>query len=227
MEKDTWVAQKVGDLIKSGQKRYFNFRLSVPEGIALGEYAMTFGIESQYMPVIEHQSLQTQWTDPLTFHVKKPLTGTSIFFSHSTKDLTLVRQLEQQLDNNGIKIVIAEDIKEPGIELKRKFESKILGATIFLALLTENGASSKWVMHETRFAEQNHKPLILLKEESVTIQTGKEWGSFSRNDTPDHLFQKIMEAVNYQRNAQNSSWGPIIGGALLLLVLGLAFGSKE
>ena len=97
---------------------------------------MIFGVEAQYLPSTEHQPLQTQWADPLVFHVKRPLTGVSIFFSHSTKDMTLVRQLEQQLDNNGVRVIIAEDKSEPGIELKRKFESKITESTIFLALLT-------------------------------------------------------------------------------------------
>src|SRR3990172_5214427 len=48
MEKDTWVAQNVRDLIKSGQKRYFSLVLSIPDNIALGEYLMIFGVELQY-----------------------------------------------------------------------------------------------------------------------------------------------------------------------------------
>ena len=227
MQQDTWIAQEVRDLIKAGQKRYFNMLVSVPDDIALGEYTMIFGVESQYLPSTEQPSLQTQWTDPLTFHVKKPLTGVSIFFSHSTKDMTLVRQLAQQLDNNGIEVIIAEDISEPGIELKRKFESKILNATMFLALMTENGANSKWVLEETNFAEQNNKPLILLKEEGVSIQTSREWISFSRNENLESLSHKIMNAINYIKTTQVSPIAPILGGALLLLLLGLAFGGKK
>ena len=115
----------------------------------------------------------------------------------------------------------------PGIELKRKFESKILKTTMFLALLTENGVNSKWVLQETNFAEQNNKPVILLKEEGISIQTSREWVSFSRNEDSDSLFHKIMDAINYIKTTQGSAVAPIIGGALLLLLLGLAFGGKK
>ena len=232
MQDDTWIAQDVKDLIKSGQKRFFSFLLSVPDNIALGEYAMTFGIEAQYLPITEYQPLQTQWAEPLVFHVKKPFTGLSVFFSHSTQDMTLVRQLEKQLDNNGIKVIIAEDIKEPGIELKHKFESKIGESTIFLALLTEYGANSKWVLHETDYAKQINKPVILLKEESISIQSDYEWVSFSKSDPPEILFQRVMEAINYVQKARPgvvspSPIGPILGAAILAFLFGLFLGSKE
>ena len=113
------------------------------------------------------------------------------------------------------------------MQLKRKFESKILRATMFLALMTDNGANSKWVLEETNFAEQNNKPLILLKEEGVSIQTSREWVSFSRNEDLDSLSHKIMNAINYIKTTQVSPIAPILGGALLLLLLGLAFGGKK
>jgi hypothetical protein len=226
MQHDTWIAQSVRDLVKSGQKRYFSILLPVPDNIALGEYSMIFGIEAQYLPSTEHQPLQTQWADPLVFHVKRPLTGVSIFFSHSTKDMTLVRQLEQQLDNNGVRVIIAEDKSEPGIELKRKFESKITESTIFLALLTESGVNSKWVLEEANYAAQINKPLILLKEATVSIQSDREWVSFSKNDPPEILFQKTMDAINYIQKTRSSPIGFILGGAILALLLGLAL-SKD
>lgn len=227
MTHDTWVAQEVRDLMKSGQKRYFSTLLPVPGNIALGEYSMIFGIEAQYLPALEHQPLQTQWADPLVFNVKKPFTGLSVFFSHSTQDMTLVRQLEQQLDNNGVGTIIAEDISAPGIELKRKFESKIMESTIFLALLTESSVNSKWVLEETNYAAQIGKPMILLKEASVSIQSDREWVSFSRDDPPEILFQKIMDAINYIQKTRPSPIGPILGGAILALLLGLALSGKE
>lgn len=164
--------------------------------------------------------------NPLVFHVKRPLTGVSIFFSHSTKDMTLVRQLEQQLDNNGVRVIIAEDKSEPGIELKRKFESKITESTIFLALLTESGVNSKWVLEEANYAAQINKPLILLKEATVSIQSDREWVSFSKNDPPEILFQKTMDAINYIQKTRSSPIGFILGGAILALLLGLAL-SKD
>ncbi len=225
MQKDTWVAQDVRDLIKPGQKRYFNFLLSVPDNIALGEYSMTFGVEMQYLPANEYQPLRTQWTEPLVFHVKEPLKNLCVFLSHSTKDMTLVRQLEKQLDNYGVTVVIAEDRKSPGAELQQKFEKLIQECPIFIALLTEEGANSQWVINETNYAKQLRKRMILLKEENVSIQTDREWVSFSRNDPPEILLKKIMDAINQVQ--ESSPIGAILGIGLLALILGAVLSDKK
>ena len=225
MEKETWVAQNVRDLIKPGQKRHFNLLLSVPDNIALGEYAMTFGVEMQYLPANEYQSLQTQWTEPVIFHVKKPLQNQRVFLSHSTKDMILVRQLEKQLDNEGITVVIGEDRKSPGTELKNKFEKLIQECNIFIALMTEEGANSQWVLYETNFAKQIRKPTILLKEENVLIQSDIEWEPFSKNDPPAVLLGKIMKAIN--KNRESSPIGAILGLGLLALILGAVFSDQK
>lgn len=217
MEKDTWVAQDVRDLIKPGQKRHFNLLLHVPENIAMGEYTMTFGVEMQYLPASEYQPIQTQWTEPVVFHVKKPLRNLCVFLSHSTKDMTLVRQLEKQLDNEGITVILGEDKKSPGAELKQKFEKLIMQCPIFIALLTEEGANSEWVLYETNYAKQIRKPMILLKEEDVSIKSEIEWENFSRSDPPEILLGKIMKAINQVR--ESSPFAAILGLGLLALIL--------
>jgi hypothetical protein len=224
MEKDTWVAQEVRDLIKPGQKRHFNLLVHVPE-IALGEYTLAFGVEMQYLPVNEYQPLQTLWTEPIVFHVKKPLQNLCVFLSHSTKDMTLVRQLEKQLDNEGITVILGEDRKSPGAELKQKFEKLIRDCQIFIALLTEEGANSEWVMHEVNYAKQIRKPMILLKEENVSIKSDIEWESFSKSDLPEILLGKIMKAISQVR--ETSPFGAIIGLGLLALILGAFLSEKK
>lgn len=230
MPNDTWVAQDVRDLIKPGQKRFFSFLLSVPADIALGEYSMAFGVEIQYLPANEYQTMQTQWTEPLVFHVKEPFRGLRIFLSHSTGDLSLVRQLEKQVDNYGISVVVAEDIRTPGAELKEKFESLIRDCNIFMALLTEKGANSQWVLHESNYAKQINKPMILLKEQNISIQCNYEWVPFSRNDPPQILLKKIMDAINQVHGIARSEISPvgaILGVGILAFILGLALGGKK
>ena len=230
MPNHTWVAQDVRDLIRPGQKRFFSFLLSVPAGIALGEYSMAFGVEMQYLPANQYQTMQTQWTEPLVFHVKEPFRGLRIFLSHSTKDLSLVRQLEKQLDNYGIRVVVAEEIRTPGAELKEKFESLIRDCGIFVALLTEESANSQWVLYETDYAKQINKPMILLKEQNVSIQSNYEWVPFSKNDPPQILLKKIMDAINQVHGGARSEISPIgaiIGVGILAFILGLVIGGRE
>ncbi len=227
MTKEEWIAQNVKDLIKPGQKRFFNIRLSVPDNIALGEYSLTFGVEAQYLPTNEYQPLQTQWTEPIVFHVKEPVKNIRIFLSHSTTDLTIVRQLESQLDNHGVSVIIGEDKQTPGAELKLKFEGLIRECSIFIALLTEEGLNSEWVLFETNYAKQINKPMILLKEEGVNIQSTSEWIPFSKNDPPELLLEKIMKGINYVRgNSTSSAVGAIVGLGLLALVIGALSSEK-
>ena len=229
IQNNTWIAQEVRDLIKPGQKRFFNFLVSVPDNIALGEYSMAFGVEMQYLPANEYQPLQTLWTEPMVFHVKEPFRNIRIFLSHSTKDMTLVRQLEKQLDNYGIKVEIAEERESPGAELKQKFELLIRECNIFVALLTEEGANSQYVQHETNYAIQINRPLILLKEQNVSLQINREWTPFSRNDAPEVLLKTIMNAINHIQGVRPeiSPIGAILGVALLAFLLGLALGSDR
>ena len=229
MDKDTWVKQDVKDLIKSGQKRYFNFLLPIPDGIALGEYAMTFGVELQYLPTNEYHPLQTQWTEPIVFHVKEPMKNVRLFLSHSTKDMTLVRQLEGLLDNHGITVLIGEDTEKPGSVLKEKFEELIRGCNFFVALLTEDGTNSRWVLMETEYAKQINKPMILLKEQNANVQIDREWTSFSKYDPPHIILGKIMDAINKIQTSGSgiSPEGAILGVGILAFILGLALGGGE
>jgi hypothetical protein len=229
MEKDTWVSQDVKDLLKPGQRRNFSFLLSVPDNIAFGEYSMTFGVEMQYLPTSQYQPLQTQWTEPVVFHVKKPLRNIRVFLSHSTIDMTLVRTLEKQLDNEGIAVIIGEDKENPGAILTQKFMSLIQGCTIFVALLTEESVNSQWVQMEMNYAKQINKPLILLKEENALVQSEREWTPFSKYDPPEILLKKIMDAINkiLSIRPEISPAAAVIGAGILAFILGLALGGDK
>lgn len=234
LKPEVWHAQDVKDLVKSGQRRFFSFLIPIPDDISLGEYELRFGIEAQYLPVIgyQDQSLQTQWTDPEIIHIKNPLTGIKVFISHSTEDMSLIRQLENNIDIYGLEPIIAEDLLTPGAVLREKFQAKIREANIFLVLFTENSINSKWVIEETNYALQIGKPTIPLKEESVKIESGIEWREFSKFERPEIIFSKIMDGVNGCINnnqvfPQNNAAAAIIGIGILTFLAGLAVGSAE
>lgn len=231
MQPDSWHAQEINDLVKRGTQRWFSFSLPIPRDVKLGEYELLFGLEGQYLPTTQFQPTQVEWSEPAILHVKQPLTGMKIFFSHSTEDITLVRQLEASLDNAGISVTIGEDVISPGIVLSEKFERLIRESNLVLGFLTESGARSEWVLKEVNYALQIGKPHILLKEESVQIDTNREWVKFSRNASPDEIFLIIMNSITMvQKNmaAQANPIGAIIGAGILVFLLGaIASGSKS
>jgi len=193
-----WQVIDVRDLVKSGQERPFSLTIQVPKDITYGEYELRFGVEKQYLPIIGYQGehLTVEWSEPEIIHIKKPLNGTKVFISHSVHDIAMIRQFAQQLDINGFKPIIAEDIPEPGVKLTEKIQEKIREATVFLVILTEHSIRSEWVKKELAYAEQLQKPIIPLKEESIAVDFPIEWIEFSRNEKPEIVASKIISAID-------------------------------
>lgn len=231
MENNTWLAQDVNDLIKRGWRRKFSFIIAVPEDITLGEYELRFGIEGQYLPVKNYydQQQQTVFSEPIIFHVKHPFKNFSIFISHSTEDLHIVRELEKRLDCYGIEAKIAEDIPQPGSELNRKFQQLIRESTLFLAIITEKSIRSDWVIKETNYASEIGKPSILLKEKNVQIETTIEWVEFSEYDDHNTIFCTVMDSINnlQKRGVFQSPIAPILGLGIAAFLFGLFFGGPS
>ena len=215
-----WVAREVREVLKPGQRRYFSLMFDVPEDLELGEYEVRIGVEGQYLPVVSDPYIQTEWSDPVVLHVKHPSRGVRVFISHSTRDLPLVRKVAEYLDNYGIEAVVAEDVSEPGAYLREKIESLIRESTILLAFLTESAVKSKWVLYEIDYAYRVGKPIIPLKEKSVSIESPLEWVEFSRDESPQAVFIKVLEAVErvLERQASSRMRAALALAAMLLLL---------
>jgi hypothetical protein len=214
-------------LLRPGESRSLRIDLPIPQDIALGEYELRFGIEGQYLGQGGISNLSAiQWAEPFALQVKCPRNGYKLFLSHSVKDLNLVRQVEKQLDADGIEVFIAEDISTPGAILNEKFQALIRGAHFFLALLTENGARSEWVATEVNYAHQINKPMLVLKEREAQVGSlSREWVEFSRYDSYETILDKIRIALN---QLQGNPTGAVTSGTVHPLVwvgLGLFFGA--
>lgn len=197
IEDHTWYSQKLNTILKPNQKKYTSLIFPIPQTLALGEYELLFGVECQYLPVIDYreQSLKTQWSEPQIIDVKHPLTNDKLFLSHSVKNAQLVHELEKRLDNFGIETIIGEDKSEPGQLLEKKFKEQINSCTIFMALLTDEAIRSDWVNTEVNHAISISKPSILLKEQDLNVKMKYEWTPFSKYDDPEKIFQTIMTSI--------------------------------
>lgn len=222
-----WYPQEVRALIKPNNSRSFTLTVPIPNNLALGEYTYSFGVEGQFLGssnIPQNSSFNTEWSEPNIFHIKQLKKYIKIFFSHSTKNKSLVYQIESLLDNYGYEVIIAEDIREPGVILTEKFQRLIRESRFLLALLTHEGIRSNWVIEEVNYAQSINKPLLLLKERSVEIQTDLEWVEFASNDSPEVLQVTVLNAI--QNILQRTGGSPWVGLALMGLVL-LALRSDE
>lgn len=221
-----WYSQQIKQLIKPNQSRFISISFPIPRNIGLGEYELLFGVELQYLPATGYENqITTNWSHPLILHIKHPLINNKVFLSHSVKDQFLVRELEKKLDEFGITTYVGEDISNPGSQLDDKFKRLITASNFFIALLTNPALESSWVQMEIEYAKNLNKPMILLKDKSINVSSNYEWIEFSSNDTPQHTFQIIMNALGILQNSGNNN-GLIAGaigiGLLALLVAALS-----
>jgi len=232
-EENTWYVHGERYLLKTGDSKSFRGEFTIPNSCPLGEYDLIFGIEGQYLsPNLKGQSTsyQTQWSMPMILEVKRPTRGVKIFISHSTKNMSLVRSLSMYLDNNGITPIIAEEIVVPGSYLPEKFKKLIIESDIFLALLTFESIRSEWVISETNYALSIKTPCILLKENSIDLQTSYEWIPFSIHDSEELITQKILTAIVSVKKQFKKPilipFGGIVLVGILAFFAGLAIGSS-
>lgn len=223
-----WFSQPLKELLKPRQTKYITISFPIPPDTRLGEYELLFGVEGQFLPVQENAgSLTTTWSTPIILHVKHPFSNNKIFLSHSIQDKFLVRELEKNLDEQGIQTYVGEDITNPGVILEDKFKRLIEMSNIFICLLTRPALESPWVNLEIEYARKLNKPMILLKDRSISVTSSIEWLDFSSNDPPQNTFQTIMSAIDKLKNNNNID-GLVAGvvGIGLLALLASALSSK-
>lgn len=232
-EENTWYVHGKRFLLHPQETKWLHGEFNIPPNLPLGEYDLCFGIEGQFLPTSTTQVTMNQihWSMPGVLEVKRPLVGVKVFISHSTRNMSVVRSLEDYLDNQGITPVIAEDIISPGAYLPEKFQSQIKECDIFLALFTHEAARSKWVIYETNYALSLDKPRILLKEESVNIETPYEWILFSANEPDEKIAKKVLDAIKVIKRGVSRPitvpLGGVILAGILLFIAGLAIGSRR
>ncbi|RZN33351.1 MAG: TIR domain-containing protein, partial [Methanophagales archaeon ANME-1-THS] len=198
--KKEWYALDSRVLLYPSEEKQFSIAFEIPE-LPLGEYAIRFGIECQHLPSTggTPSELQLHWSEPTHINIKNPRTGYKTFISHSIKDMYLIRPLENYLDNYGIDPIIAEDHREPGSYLPKKFEQLIGESHFFLGVLTKNSIKSEWVIHETNYALKINKPSILLVEEGAPVRTSIEWTPFRMDEPVESIVEKVLKDINELR----------------------------
>jgi hypothetical protein len=90
-----------------------------------------------------------------------------VFLSHSSADADLVEWIAAQVQAVGLHPYLAERDIQPGKPLADKVREAIAGSAALLVLLTDSGASSRYVQQEIGAAVQSGRPVIALVEHTV------------------------------------------------------------
>ena len=93
-----------------------------------------------------------------------------LFISYSTRDLTQVELLRQQLQGTPIEVFIAEHSVRPSEELAPRIATAISECDLFVLLWSESAKASEWVSQEIgRASALGKKILPLVLSESVSL----------------------------------------------------------
>ena len=123
-----------------------------------------------------------------------------IFCSHSSKDMELVRPLQERIEAMGWELYLFEDDKQPGEYVASKLQQAIERANVVLVLLTHNSKQSIYVHQEIGYASAQKKPIIPLVEHGVSKRVlgmldGREYLSFQRGANSDEMLASVFESL--------------------------------
>src|SRR5262249_24894185 len=85
------------------------------------------------------------------------------FISYSYKDRRLARRIKDCLVSYGFDVFLAHDDIEPSTEWAGEIKTRLLGADVFLPLLTDAFRESDWTDQETGMAVATDKFVVPLK----------------------------------------------------------------
>lgn len=99
----------------------------------------------------------------------RDLGGRRLFISHSNADAKVVEWIAAQVRALGVIPYLAEEDVRPGTLLAAKVRAEIDRSDAVLVLLTQNGASSKYVQQEIGAANQAGKPILAFVEAGAEL----------------------------------------------------------
>jgi hypothetical protein len=149
--------------------------------------------------------------------------GTSIFFSHSSRDRKWCEWLAADAAKFGVTAYLAEHDPQPGKQLAEKVKRNIGRCNALVVLLTENSVSSSYVQQEIGWALAKGKLVIPLFQSGIpstelAMLQGVEYIEFDfHNPRPgkESLAGELQRLAKHQRKQ---------GELETLIALGLCVG---
>ncbi len=149
-----------------------------------------------------------------------------IFLSHSFKDDTIVKEMQQSLNQPQISLYVAEADRQYGKSLPSKIEKEIDGSDAILVLVTKENGESASVNQEVGYALGRSKLVVPLVEEGAKIGVllqGLELIAFSLTKLKEALgnineyFRKLASEKETKGKKQDALL--VVGVALAILVV--------
>ena len=151
-----WIATTIRRLLGPGVAITVRLSLAIPPDTTLGEKDLFFGIQGQWVgPQSSSPSGELMWTNPMVVRVQRQRSGLNVLISHSVFQMSLVAQLENTLDDNGISTESDDGLS--GIVRTADIDR----AEFLVAIITDPSRMAAVLQH-VNYARSQKKDLILL-----------------------------------------------------------------
>lgn len=155
--------------------------------------------------------------------------GFKVFLSYSTRDLTLVDQLQYWLEQHGVETYLAELYPTLGYTVSDKIADTIRISDCILGILTTDGLRSDAVHLELGMAQQSGKLVIALVEQGVVLPHGlMDVGViyFDRLN-PVHAINEVVPYLRRQRLTKENSQKAVAAAILAIGLFALAAADRS
>jgi hypothetical protein len=151
----------------------------------------------------------------------------NVFISYSTRDLSVVTAIQQNLERAGAVVYVAEYSTQPGQSLPEAIRRAIEGCHLFLLVWSTNAQSSEWVPQEIGVATGLRKPIM-----PVVLHAGLRLPAFLSDLKYLELYKNPEGAITWlqtfvaARVQQQKQGALALIGIVGAILLGLSSGNK-
>lgn len=153
-----------------------------------------------------------------------------LFLSHASADAPISRLIEQQVQNLGHAVYLAEHDQQAGVLLSEKVHNAIRRSDLVVALLTPAGFDSKYVHQEIGAAQHARKLVVPLLDTELAksdlgMLSGLEYIPLDRH-APGTALESLAERVAriFQEQVQRERERDELLAAVAVMAVAVAAG---
>lgn len=151
-----WLMKRANDIVNRFKEQYDR----IIAYASLRDIEYLYKMATKELPTFSNDEIIAKIISDIEHHVKWKLSDEFFFISYSTKDKMKAELIRRMLQEQGVNVWIAPDGIPQGRDYSMIIPTTLKYAKIFVLILTENSATSKWVSREIEAAINNGSTLL-------------------------------------------------------------------
>ena len=120
--------------------------------------------------------------------------GNDVFLSYSRKDADFVGRVGSALKLAGLKVWLDKEDIPYSAEWWLEIERGIIGANIFIFIISPHSFESEICQREFAFAQRHHKRIVPIRYQDVKTESRSSWGEWLYSNN-----EKVSQKDNWEQ----------------------------